>query len=274
MRLRDISVVVALLLGVLALAREGAAQNCSIPNNIGCWQGNGNADDSVGGNHGVNVGATFRPGQHGLAFDFDGESHVRVPNYPKPTSQMSAEAWVCARSRPGNASIAKNWGGTQGSQFHFGLAGGGLLQIEYSQGAVTDTEPLPLNLWTHVAFVADGAQMHLYRNGSEVGTPDAYDGTLPAPLPCLGIGVKLANDCAAPDAANPGYWDGLIDELSLYDRGLTPAEVAAIFAAGSVGSCLSVAEVPSMNRWGAAALALALIGVAIWRVRRRGGAAA
>jgi hypothetical protein len=41
----------------------------------------------------------------------------------------------------------------------------------------------------------------------------------------MAIGVKTDNSTLAPDTANPGYWDGRIDELKFWDHPLTPAEV-------------------------------------------------
>jgi len=41
-----------------------------------------------------------------------------------------------------------------------------------------------------------------------------------------------------------GYYVGLLDELALYDRALTPAELQAIVAAGSTGKCVPPTPLP------------------------------
>jgi uncharacterized repeat protein (TIGR01451 family) len=102
---------------------------------------------------------------------------------------------------------------------------------------VIDPGLFPLNSWQHVAFVADGAMLRLYRNGVEIGTPISYDGTLRTTLPCLSIGVKQNDSCTGPSPSASGFWDGLIDELSIYNRALSPAEIQSIFNAGSAGKC-------------------------------------
>jgi hypothetical protein len=89
---------------------------------------------------------------------------------------MTVAAWIYAKSRPRWASIAKNWAGgdEDRGQFHFGLyEDSGELEAHIEDGSgkeiiVKDTVPLPLHTWHHVAFVADGSVMRLYRHGLEV----------------------------------------------------------------------------------------------------------
>ncbi len=41
----------------------------------------------------------------------------------------------------------------------------------------------------------------------------------------LGIGVKPNREGTSPDAAFPGYWDGRIDELAIFNDALTAEEI-------------------------------------------------
>jgi hypothetical protein len=85
--------------------------------------GDGNALDIQGGNHGtLQGGATFGTGQVAQAFNLNGSSsYVVAADYPKPTSQVSGEAWVFAESATVWGTIVKNWGSSQTGQFHLGL---------------------------------------------------------------------------------------------------------------------------------------------------------
>lgn len=56
---------------------------------------------------------------------------------------------------------------------------------------------------------------------------------LPAPM---GIGVKLSG--AVADTGTPGYWHGLIDDLALWHRTLSAAEISTLYAAGVQGKSL------------------------------------
>ncbi len=185
------------------------------------------------------------PGQIGRALEFGGPDslqYVRVPDYPKPTNTVTASLWVYADSRTTWATFLKNWGGTKAGQFHFGLydtGGQENIYIKQADGKTPNvSEPLvfPLNSWQHVAAVCDGTRVRLYRNGSEVASV-TYDGTLVAPIAtALGIGAKLNDDGTEPNySLSPGFWDGKMDDVALWNRGLGPDEITGIYLAGLAG---------------------------------------
>ncbi len=191
-------------------------------------------------------------GQIGGALSFSGQGSqnwVYVANYPKPTTTMTISAWVLANSRPTWASIAKNWGGATAGQFHFGLnAGDGDLsnyQIDNGGGLFVTREgaQFPLGTWQHVAFVCDGAQMRIYRNGAQVASTP-YNGTiLNTPvMSSLAIGCKTDDSGLVPDGGAPGFWDGKMDDMGLWNRGLGASEIRAIYLAGLEGRSLTEAS--------------------------------
>ena len=68
------------------------------------------------------------------------------------------------------------------------------------------------------------------------------DGTLvPAPIKSVGIGVKLNDEGTEADTGNPGYWDGKMDDVGIWTRGLSASEILAIYNAGLAGKDLSQA---------------------------------
>jgi hypothetical protein len=174
--------------------------------------------------------------------------YVLVPDYPKPSTTISAAVWAWADSYPTWASILKNWGSSQSGQIHFGLQDNtGRLSQYISEGsgaAVSAIEEalFPLGSWQHVAFVCDGSRVRLYRNGLQVAS-SPYDGTLlnPPPMSSLGIGVKPANDGLGADTELPAYWPGKMDDLGLWSRALTASEVYGIYQAGLAGKDLTKA---------------------------------
>jgi hypothetical protein len=183
------------------------------------------------------------PGKVGGALQFGGPSsanYIYVPSYTKPTSKMACAAWVWAESLSGWASFIKNWGSSGVGQFHFGMSIYGCLSIYIGQAdnavyTAIEDETFPAGSWQHVAFTCDGAQIHLYRNGVEVAV-GSYNGTLSQSIDCLGIGAKLADGCNGNAAnGNTGYWEGKMDDLGLWRRSLAPAEIQALYAAGSEG---------------------------------------
>jgi hypothetical protein len=200
-------------------------------------------DASGNGAHARRTGGKWRPrgGRLGGAIDLDGRTdHLWCPDYPKPASQMTCTAWVFARSRSTWATILKNWSAPTHGQIHFGLqemdgdlecgireADGG--EVRLREGA---SRPFPLNRWQHVAFVADGTCARLYRNGTQVDAA-TYDGTLDTAFKPLAIGMKTNAEGTGPLYDGPGTmqrWNGLIDDVRIYNRALTGAEIRACAA--------------------------------------------
>jgi hypothetical protein len=85
-----------------------------------------------------------------------------------------------------------------------------------------------------VAAVYDGANKFLY-----------VDGRLDASCPATGFITQNSYPaCIGENAEAPGrIWNGLIDEVSIYNRALTASEIQAIYLAGSGGKCLSSSPV-------------------------------
>ena len=87
--------------------------------------------------------------------------------------------------------------------------------------AVRGTAAIPLNAWTHLAATYDAATsiMRYYVNGVQVGTT-AGNGSINVDDGALRIG----GNNSAP-AGQGEFYRGLIDEVRVYNRALTAAEI-------------------------------------------------
>jgi chitodextrinase len=97
---------------------------------------------------------------------------------------------------------------------------------------------LPTGEWTHVVLVHDGAQDLIYFNGVKIAEKDVV-GDLNETTKDLGIGYN------AVDGGN-GFI-GSLDEVQLYNKALTDAEILALFTAQSeapIGGDESAPEAP------------------------------
>ncbi|MFY9621799.1 MAG: LamG-like jellyroll fold domain-containing protein [Pyrinomonadaceae bacterium] len=220
------------------------------PGLLAVWRGETDANDLIGGHHGVfqvgeNVAAPSltADGRVGGAFNFDGQVHVRVPDSPSlRPSQFTIEAWVfptvpvptssvsqiiIAYASPNDrhawALALKRFGVLE---FWTNLAAG-----RNSLASNSQEHLIPLNQWTHLAATFDGTIKRLYFNGFEaipVGTivsPFVYQsGTLP-----VTIGARLDNNIVRDP------FRGLIDEVSLYNRALTADEIFTVWNSGLAG---------------------------------------
>jgi ferric-dicitrate binding protein FerR (iron transport regulator) len=198
-------------------------------------------------NTGTMIEPPFAPGIAGGSLRFGGpqrRAYAWIDAFPKSTTQqLSVSAWVRAESRPRWAAIAKHWavelvdkGSVNkglGGQFHFGLNHDeGELEVQVRDKnnmivGLRDNEPLPLHQWQHVAFVVDGNELTLYRNGKPLGSTPC-DGLAVDGPDRLGIAAKLSPNGPVPDQQNPGFWQGRIDELAIFDKALTAEDINAL----------------------------------------------
>ena len=98
-------------------------------------------------------------------------------------------------------------GGGNRTDFFVGTASGPLVAI----GGTT----LPFNQWSHLAITFDGAQVRTYVNGTLVNT-QALSATITARGNPMNIGA---------DASPAQFNKGLLDDLRIYNRVLTQAQI-------------------------------------------------
>ena len=169
------------------------------------------------------------------SLDFDGSNDaVYVSNFTKSSTYFTIEAWVYADTRESWGTIVKNWSNTSEGQFHLGLHdNSGYIDCYITQSDGTQinigesTTTFPTGVWQHVAVVADGSYLHLYRNGIEVATKVSYDGTLRTSLNLLSIGAKLNSDGTYTSGTYSGEWNGKIDEVRIWNISRTQAQIKA-----------------------------------------------
>ena len=205
---------------------------------VGWWPGEGNANDIVGSDDGTWTGSpAFAAGQVGQAFSFNGvDSFVDVaPGYDAGTGDLTAELWYKANVS-GTTQVLLVKGLTGGiSGYELFLHPDGLRwYLQETGGTAIDTvttEPAP-NVWHHIAGVLDRSTdtAILYVDGVAVATQPASIGNIDTALN-LGFGALTRQ----PGGTPVQFFDGLIEEVSIYNRALDAAEIKSIFDAGSAG---------------------------------------
>lgn len=230
--------------GLILLPAPAAGADCVFtpPGLVAWWPGQGDATDQVGTNHGTISGATFAAGHVGQAFSFDGNDAISVADAAnlRPVTNLTIEGWIKTSGIAESAFVgfiaARSGNGftgyeflvatpSQGGRLRFLLNGGGGGASLDSTNSVTD------GVFHHVAATYDGVAMRIYRDGvCETELPMTQPINYVTGQP-LWIGRREFSPI-------PGYFPGLIDELSIYNRALSAGEIAAIYAAGSSGKCL------------------------------------
>ena len=175
--------------------------------------------DESGANDGITGGATrTNTGRFGRALSFDGDDDMASVPDSAPldlTAQMTIEAWVRPRAASGwRTVIFKEAGGLAYGLYANSDDDTPSANIGSDPGARGTTD-LVADKWAHLAATYDGTTLRLYVNGTAVGTrtlPDA-----------LGAG-----DGPLTFGANNVWGErfrGLIDEVRVYGRALSAAEI-------------------------------------------------
>jgi hypothetical protein len=98
-------------------------------------------------------------------------------------------------------------------------SGGGTFDGTIHQTSGTD--PVPVDRWSHVAVTYDGATLRLYVDGRQAASR-AITGAIQTPSNPVWIGGNLPYG---------EHFDGLIDEVRIYDRALSQREIRRDMAA-------------------------------------------
>lgn len=207
------------------------------------WRLDNNLIDQVGGNNGTNNGATNISGCiiNGC-YDFEnGESDYVSLDLINPDEVISISAWIYyeddVSGQPGF--FASNVDGHGATDFGFLSSNELHTQSYYDSGWNVFKDPTPVTsfgAWVHMVVLYNGTNSRLYINNSLVasGTLIALGGTYAEGTEYTNIGYYAGTD----------YWDGKIDELGIWDRVLTSAEVDALYNGGEGFDPTDVPDVP------------------------------
>ncbi|AMV39250.1 Copper resistance protein CopC [Planctomyces sp. SH-PL62] len=182
-------------------------------------------DISGQGNDGeiVNANRTFL-GKYGSSMFFNGkDAQITVPDSAslKLSSGMTLEAWVLPttvnsawqdviyKGSNGNNSYYLQATTSSNAKPMGGATVGGSARNAYG------AKPISLYSWSHLAVTFDGAATRFYVNGAQVATT-AGSGTIKATDGALQIGG---------DSYWGRYFNGLIDEVRIYDTALTQSQI-------------------------------------------------
>jgi hypothetical protein len=184
-------------------------------------------DSSGRNNHGTVIGnPVWKKGKFGNAFEFDGNTWIEVPDSDSLnfTDVISIEVWaICYSGGPdGNMNRRLLQKGGDDQQWRL-LNEWGNFRFEVGSYPELDIPQFSKDVWHHVVAVYDGANLIIYIDGEEAGRK-AVSGPIPTATGAkLFIGTKH-------ETAPPGdRWYGMMDELRIINKALTPQEVKELY---------------------------------------------
>ena len=226
---------------------------------VSWWKGDGDATDHMGNNNGtLENGASFALGEVNDAFSFNGSNQYVLIGQPVPAdlqiqNNFTLSAWIYFTSYPANVGSGP-WqyiAGSEGanhtgfglflagpvSSSYTGVPPGGI-DLDIGSGSTTysvlTTTQIPLNQWVLVTATATANNpAQIYYNGvlQPAMTPTGetvWNGTVGYTGAAFAIGQFLSANYA---------FNGLIDEVQVYNAALTAAQVQGIYNAGNTGVC-------------------------------------
>ena len=260
-------------IGLVAVSiAEMAGQQCTPPpaGMVAWYTGDGTASDIAGTNNGtLQNGVTFAPGMVGQAFSLNGVNQfVSLPStvisYPasgaSSTQAISVDAWFSTTSGGvilGQQGLAVPPATPSGAVPAIYVGTDGFLYAElFWKGAISPISSAPVKVndgaFHLVAVTYDGATEAIYLDGvliaSEVFREVGY---------ASGYQYQIGTGFTAGWPGGNGsylYFQGLIDEVEIFNRALAPSEIQAIVNARSAGKCKSsagacTAPPPGMVAW-------------------------
>ena len=210
---------------------------------VSWWSGEDTSADSFGSNDGaLSNGATYAPGLVGRAFLFDGvDDQFTAPTVDLPVgaSPRTLMFWVKSPNMAVGNRMLAGWGTPAAGQMSAITLGHNNLPTRqpFFWGYFVDvrsTTQLEDDTWHHLAFTRDDTGLvKLYVDGV---MEDSEDLTINTPV---GTTFYIGGFYSTMSA-----FEGLLDEIMVFDRALTESDIEAIWSAGSAGMCDPVSVDP------------------------------
>jgi len=166
----------------------------------------------------------------GSALEFDGvDDYVSLPNVVNPGSDsFSAFVWVRLDNKEGTDSQLILHGGVTGRGWLYRIPSSDKLGSYLGAESTISETAVFANTgeWHHVGLTYNGTTLKLYIDGQENASNDV-------------VGESSASDmllgCHIVPSATHEYWNGLIDEVTMYDRVLSEGEIQALMHVKAMG---------------------------------------
>jgi hypothetical protein len=174
-------------------------------------------------------------GRFGSALSFDGlnDSVQSVDDPLDLTGSLTITAWVFRRSNASVHHIASKNENGRVCPWQLALLTTNRLR-SYTSGAaggqiIDSTDTVSLNAWHHVVLVRDAttAQVTFYVDG--VQDSGGWRGYAPGRVAASNVPGRIA----ARGDGGANFFDGLIDEVRIYNRALSASEISGLYQGGA-----------------------------------------
>ena len=203
------------------------------PEPVAAYDFTGNAKNNISQLHdGTKVGGITNTldsfATPNAAFFFPGSSYVKIPDSDVldfAGNQFTIAAWIRPVLTSGTYIVQKaassGGGGPYSLDIHPGVPRA-LIHTQTDESfIVTGHSTIRKNVWQHMAVTFDGKQLTLYYNGDTEGNT-AVDRPLQITTGSVNIG-------AYPNALPAGSFEGIIDNVRIFDKALNASQVKNLY---------------------------------------------
>ncbi|RKY08780.1 MAG: hypothetical protein DRP56_03595 [Planctomycetota bacterium] len=181
------------------------------------------AIDATGNQDGTLVGTPdWTTGQIDGGLRFDGTTNYVTAGSNTLGDDFTITAWIKRDNASSDRVIFSQYDSSTSGSFMFYVANGKLRVYQDGGPLVTGSTPLTVDQWYHAAFVKDGSSGTAYLDGNPEIT-------------------GISNMIAMADLANVigahstgANFDGVIDDVRIYDGALTQASINGLISGGSI----------------------------------------
>jgi hypothetical protein len=189
-------------------------------------------DATDNGNHGIifgNISSTSnRFGEKNKALIFDGEtSYIDIPSNEllNISQEISISVWINPSSITDQffTGLVNKWldtPGPGGIGYYLGINPSGF-EVRWNTGSVnTDGGIIPIDTWTNIIVTYNSDHLNIYRNCVLEASVPAVDTIQNTDSP-----LRLGFQSHILPGGSTGIFDGIMDEVLIYDRALSVLEV-------------------------------------------------
>lgn len=200
-------------------------------NLVGLWHLNGNSTDSSGNNnHGTDTAITYSlaNGKIAQGAGFNGTtSFISIPDTASTsfTTAITAMTWIKLDVTTSGRTIIAKPRSAGGYGFSFDVSTG-KLSLVLNNGTtgyqLDGNTTMSTGTWYHAVCTWDGTTGRVYLNGSQ-------DNSSTTPFSSIADSAEAIN-IGRQNAGLAQYFDGAIDEVAIFSRALTAAEIRHWYA--------------------------------------------
>lgn len=199
---------------------------------VSFWTGDDTMVDHLGKNNLSLVAqggtVTYATARVGKGFSFASAAHLEsaTPSGLDNLVGITVEAWVEAQENTNNRIVDHSTAGDDdGWLFDLYLA---KLRLLVGPVSIDSQGQFPTGKLTHVAGTFDGTTFRLFVDGEKENEKIVAQTAIPSPS----LPVRVGGG-----SGGSARWKGVLDEVSVYARALSPNEVKEIYQAGANGRC-------------------------------------